>query len=366
MHERLLKLCGDRIEVLYQRRRGVPAESAWQRLRAELTLISGTEAEQQFLIAAEIAAHCRRQGWPVWEAGVGASSITLFLLELSLADPIENRLPFERYFFPDRGETVDLLLKTLDRYAEPLGQVIAKAGATSWIRLGNTDPLEAVPFLVEQDLRHQGKAPDWGREPTDWPIIWESLDSLDADRDSQPDIYQLDLANVFEARQAWQPGSPAQLAAITAIACQAGSEELNLFTWAQREEITAEILKPWTRDTGGVLIFQEQIMAVLQEVGGIDLAAGYRAVKELAKKKVSTIDQIEAQFLTGATQRGHDNGQAWSAFDNIRHAGMRGLHCQAYHVAHAVTTFRALWLKARYHKLYQLHVPPEVDSQQLE
>jgi DNA polymerase III alpha subunit len=363
MHEGLLKLCGDRIEVLYQRRRGVPAESAWQRLRAELMLISGTEAEQQFLIAAEIAAHCRRHSWPVWEAGVGASSIILFLLELSLADPVENDLPFQRFFFSDKGETAGLLLKTLDQYVEPLGQVIATAGATSWIRMGNTTRLETIPYLVEEDLRRQGKAPDWGREPTDWPIVWESDDSRFTNRSCEPDIYQLQRADVFEARQAWQPGSLAQLAAITAIAFQAASEELDPFTWAQREEITSELLQSWVRETGGVLIFQEQIMAVLQEVGGIDLAAGYRAVNELAKKKVLTIDEIESQFLTGAVERGHDYGQAWTAFDNIRHAGMRGLHLKAYHVARAVTTFRALWLKIRHFRTYQLYAPPEVDSQ---
>ena len=132
MNEQLLRQCGDKIEVLYQRRRMVSAEAGWQRLREELTLISGTEAEQQFLIAAEIAKHCRRQGWPVWEAGVGANSIILFLLELSLADPVENDLPFQRFFFSDKGETVDLLLKTLDQYVEPLGQVLTATGADGW------------------------------------------------------------------------------------------------------------------------------------------------------------------------------------------------------------------------------------------
>jgi hypothetical protein len=80
MNEQLLKLCGGHIEVLYQRRRGVPAELAWQRLREELMLIAGTEAEQQLLVAAEIARTCRRHNWPVWEAGTGPSSIILFLL----------------------------------------------------------------------------------------------------------------------------------------------------------------------------------------------------------------------------------------------------------------------------------------------
>ena len=156
MNEQLHRQCGDKIEVLYQRRRMVSAEAAWQRLREELTLISGTKAEQQFLIAAEIAKHCRRHSWPVWEAGVGANSIILFLLELSLADPVENDLPFQRFFFSDKGETVDLLLKTLDQYVEPLGQVLTATGADGWARIGTTTRRRSDPDHPTGCARRRG------------------------------------------------------------------------------------------------------------------------------------------------------------------------------------------------------------------
>jgi len=358
MNEQLLTLCGDKIEILYQRRRGVPAEVAWQRLHEELTLISGTEAEQRFLVAAEIAKICCRHYWPVWEAGTGPSSIILFLLEISQADPIENGLLFQRYFFAEKNRASGLLLKTLDQYVEPLGQAIATAGASSWIRIGSTTRLEAIPYLVEEDLGRRDKAPDWGREPTDRPSIWEFADSRFT--------YQLQQADVLEAREAWQPGSPAQFAGITAIAHQAAIDGLDPFTWAQREETTSVLLQPWVRETGGVLIFQEQIMKVLHELAGFELAPAWRVVGEMAKHNTPQIGNIEKQFLQGAVERGHDKSQAWTAFDNIRHAGMRGLHCKAYHVAHAVTTYRALWLKTMHTRTYQLYAPPEVDSQQAE
>jgi DNA polymerase III alpha subunit len=360
INEQLLQQCGDKIEVLYQRRRMVSAETARLRLREELTLISGTETEQQLLTASQVACTCRRKGWPIWEAGVGPCSIILFLLGLSQTDPVENGLPFQRFFSPDRGELSQLLLKTLDPYVQPLEQLLTATAAKSWARVGPTTPLETIPYQMEEHLRNQGKAPDWGREPTDWPIIWTLCDSELAQQYSEH-IHQFHRTEVFQAWETWQPGSLAQFAAITASAHQASIEGVDLFTWSQREGTTSELFQPWVRDTGGVLVFQEQIMTALHELAGFDFATAWQLVLELGKHKTSAIDRFEKQFIEGAIERGHDYGNAWTAFDNLRHAGMRGLHCKAYHAAHAVTTYRALWMRVRYSPLYNEFISRLID-----
>ncbi len=363
MQKDLLKRCGDKIEVLYQPRRGVSATTAWQRLQEELALVTGTEAEQRFLNAAELATVCRRHNWPVWLVGSGPSSILLFLLELSQVDPIENGLYFERFFFPHLGQTADFTLVTPETTFNAVDKTIAAVGANKWLHLQTATQLQALPAFVEDDLRKQGKAVDWGREPTNWPVLWDSADPYLV-RTCEPDIYQLDCPEFYQAKQAWQPGSPSQLAAITAIALQSALDEVELFTWAQERETPAELLRPWLRESGGILIFQEQVMASLHEIGGFSRESAYRALKDITTEKTLETDAYERKFLDGAMERGHAPQAAWLAFDAMREAAATCV-CKAHHVAQAITTYRALWLRSVQPTTYRKFIPaksPDYDD----
>ena len=58
------------------------------------------------------------------------------------------------------------------------------------------------------------------------------------------------------------------------------------------EEILAE--------TYGVMVYQEQIMRILNRLGGIELSSAYACIKAISKKKHEIIDQRRAEFLKGA------------------------------------------------------------------
>src|SRR5260370_25175448 len=62
------------------------------------------------------------------------------------------------------------------------------------------------------------------------------------------------------------------------------------------EEILAE--------TYGVMVYQEQIMRILNRLGGIEGSSAYACIKAISKKKQDVIDQRHAQFVEGAQGRG--------------------------------------------------------------
>src|ERR1700739_3264637 len=62
------------------------------------------------------------------------------------------------------------------------------------------------------------------------------------------------------------------------------------------EEILAE--------TYGVMVFQEQVMRILNRLGGIELSSAYACIKAISKKKHEIIDQRRAEFVGGAQARG--------------------------------------------------------------
>src|SRR5207245_9067793 len=71
------------------------------------------------------------------------------------------------------------------------------------------------------------------------------------------------------------------------------------------------------RETYGVMVYQEQIMRILNRLGGIELSSAYACIKAISKKKKDTIDQRLADFVTGAQERGLTAKQAEEIFDLI-------------------------------------------------
>ena len=53
------------------------------------------------------------------------------------------------------------------------------------------------------------------------------------------------------------------------------------------------------------MVYQEQVMRILNELGGIELAAAYTCIKAISKKKEETIAKNREQFLEGRAGQWH-------------------------------------------------------------
>ena len=56
-------------------------------------------------------------------------------------------------------------------------------------------------------------------------------------------------------------------------------------------------------ETYSVLVYQEQIMRIVNRLGGIELSRAYACIKAISKKKQEIIDQRRAEFSKGAQAR---------------------------------------------------------------
>ena len=52
------------------------------------------------------------------------------------------------------------------------------------------------------------------------------------------------------------------------------------------------------------MVYQEQVMRILNRVGGIELSSAYRCIKAISKKKLATIAKYREEFLAGSKQSG--------------------------------------------------------------
>ena len=64
------------------------------------------------------------------------------------------------------------------------------------------------------------------------------------------------------------------------------------------------VMEEMLGETYGVMVYQEQVMRILNRLGGIELSNAYACIKAISKKKQDIIDERRADFIKGAVKRG--------------------------------------------------------------
>src|SRR5262249_39222332 len=100
-------------------------------------------------------------------------------------------------------------------------------------------------------------------------------------------------------------------------------------------------------ETFAVMVYQEQIMRILNRLGGIELSSAYACIKAISKKNKEIIDQRQAQFIKGAQERGLSEEKAKEIFDLILYFGGYGFN-KSHSAAYAYVSYQTAYLKAHY------------------
>jgi DNA polymerase-3 subunit alpha len=100
-------------------------------------------------------------------------------------------------------------------------------------------------------------------------------------------------------------------------------------------------------ETYGVMCYQEQVMRILNKLGGIELSSAYACIKAISKKNKEVIDQRRADFIRGAVQRGIDERTAEEFFGLIVYFGGYGFN-KSHSAAYALISYQTAYLKAHY------------------
>ncbi|MBT5017925.1 MAG: DNA polymerase III subunit alpha [Planctomicrobium sp.] len=107
------------------------------------------------------------------------------------------------------------------------------------------------------------------------------------------------------------------------------------------------IVDPVLDETYGVMVYQEQVMRILNRLGGIELASSYKCIKAISKKKQSIIDSFHEQFIEGSVKNDMDKEQAqdiWNLIVKFAGYGFNKSHSTAY----GAIAYQTAYLKAHY------------------
>ncbi|VTS08248.1 DNA polymerase III subunit alpha [Tuwongella immobilis] len=100
-------------------------------------------------------------------------------------------------------------------------------------------------------------------------------------------------------------------------------------------------------ETFAVMCYQEQVMRLLNRLGGIELSSAYACIKAISKKKQEIIDARKGDFIKGASDKGMDPEKAREIFELIEKFGGYGFN-KSHSAAYAYVSYHTAYLKRHY------------------
>lgn len=105
--------------------------------------------------------------------------------------------------------------------------------------------------------------------------------------------------------------------------------------------------KEITKNTYGLVIYQEQIMFICQKVGRFNLTETDEIRRAMGKKKMKLILEYKDRFVDGAIKNGcpkEDAEDIWSKLERFAEYGFNRSHATTY----AILGYRSMWFKVNY------------------
>ncbi len=108
-----------------------------------------------------------------------------------------------------------------------------------------------------------------------------------------------------------------------------------------------EVLKPILEPTYGVIVYQEQVMQIVQAIGGFSLGEADIIRRAMGKKKADLMAKYAEEFAKGAEKQGFSYDNAKALFNLIEKFAGYGFN-KSHSAAYAMITYQTAWLKRYY------------------
>jgi len=206
-------------------------------------------------------------------------------------------------------------------------------------------------------------------------VVAKTLDIIAATRGTRPDalafplddrptfellcrgetkgIFQLESGGIRDLLQRMKPDHFLDIVAVNALyrpgPLEGGmvDEYVNVKHGRKRAEFLHPVMKDVLAETHGVMVYQEQVMRILEQLGGIELSSAYTCIKAISKKKLETIAAFREQFVTGAQAKGLGKQQAQEVFALIEKFAGYGFN-KSHSTAYALLAWQTAYLKTHW------------------
>ncbi len=199
--------------------------------------------------------------------------------------------------------------------------------------------------LVE---KRYGKKIDFSTIDVNDPKIYELIQS-----GNTLGLFQIESSGMQQLNERLKPTNFEDIIAVLALYRPGPMESGMLDDFIERKHGRAEItymfdeLEPILKPTYGVIVYQEQVMQIVQTIGGFSLGGADVVRRAMGKKIKEEMDRLKGEFADGAQKKGFDRKKAEELFELIVKFAGYGFN-KSHSAAYAMITFQTSYLKAYY------------------
>ncbi|MCB4744952.1 MAG: DNA polymerase III subunit alpha [Sulfurovum sp.] len=205
--------------------------------------------------------------------------------------------------------------------------------------------IEEALKLVEK--RH-GKRINFIEENIEDPKVYEYISTGET-----LGLFQVESAGMQDLAKKLKPSRFEDIIAMLALYRPGPMESGMLDDFVERKHGRAKItymfpeLEPILKPTYGVIVYQEQVMQIVQTIGGFSLGGADLVRRAMGKKIKEEMDKLKGEFSKGAQEKGFNPKKAEELFDLIVKFAGYGFN-KSHSAAYAMITFYTTFLKLYY------------------
>ena len=260
-------------------------------------------------------------------------------------EPLAETVPLQR---PTRGDEDSPVLMT--QYSmDP----VARLGLLKMDFLGltNLTILDRAVKLVEE---RRGIRIELDRLPLDDQATFDLLSS-----GNTTDLFQLESAGMRRYIKELKPSNLGDIAAMIALYRPGPMENIDAFINAKHGRVPITYPHPSFKElldeTYGIIVYQDQVLLILQQFAGYSLGGADIVRKAMGKKIASLMAQERDNFVAGAKANGFDEKVAVDIFDLIEPFAGYAFN-KAHSVSYALISYWTAFFKAHYPLEYMASV----------
>ena len=252
-------------------------------------------------------------------------------------EPLTETVPLQRPVRGDESSPVLMTQFSMDPVAH-LGLL-----KMDFLGLTNLTILDRAVKLVRES---QGVEIDLQTLALDDETTYDLLSSGNTN-----DLFQLESAGMQRYIRALKPSNLGDIAAMIALYRPGPMENIDMFIDAKhgRKPISYPhpSFKELLDETYGVIVYQDQVLLILQQFAGYSLGAADIVRKAMGKKIASLMAEERVNFVTGAQAKGFEQDVAGEIFDLIEPFAGYAFN-KAHSVSYALISYWTAYFKNHY------------------
>lgn len=208
--------------------------------------------------------------------------------------------------------------------------------------------LDVIDNAIKLIKKRYDVTVNWHTIDENDPKVYEIIQSGDT-----IGMFQIESSGMQDLNRRLKPSLFEDLIAVLALYRPGPMESGMLDDFIERKHgrqaitYTFPSMEPILKPTYGVIVYQEQVMQIVQTVGGFSLGGADIVRRAMGKKKIEEMQKYNKEFSEGAANQGLDYKKASELFDLIEKFAGYGFN-KSHSAAYAMVTFQTAWLKTYY------------------